>query len=167
MTHMVSHTFYNEIPFSWVISFGGLGLVSLPFVSLGPIKSQGDAERWCWMTTDVFPVYLHVSFTRSQGLYNASTWYNLFFFNSLLIGFHKQVWYSLDCTVLFCTVETSQILDSLHSRQRAAPSNTALGSDTDVLCTVQYGNHQPHMAVGNMECGQCDWRTEFFYFTEL
>ena len=88
------------------------------------------------MVTDVFPVYLHISFKRSQGLYNASTWYNLFFFNSLLIGFHKQVWCSLDCTVLFCIVETSQILGSLHSRQRAALSNTALGSNTDVLCTV-------------------------------
>ena len=60
------------------------------------------------------PVYLHIAFTRSQGLYKAPTWYNLFFFSSLLIGFHKQILYSLDRTVLFRTVETSQILDSLH-----------------------------------------------------
>lgn len=91
------------------------------------------------MVTDVFPVYLHISLTRHQGLYNASTRYNLFF-SPLLIGFHKQVWYSLDCAALFCIVQTSQTLGSLPFTL-GQQSNTALGSDVDGLCTVQYGNH--------------------------
>lgn len=26
---------------------------------------------------------------------------------------------------------------------------------------VQYGSHQPEVAVEHLKCGQCDWGTEF------
>ena len=113
------------------------------------------------------PVYLHIAFTRSQGLYKAPTWYNLFFFSSLLIGFHKQILYSLDRTVLFRTVETSQILDSLHFTlgQHCLIQLLAVIQTSSALSNMVITSHT--WQLGTWSVASVTEELNFFYFTGL
>lgn len=90
MTHVVPRLFQFQL-YNPVLGFGfGFGFPSIAALWDWLMAPRWDAERWCWMVTDdsfCLPEYFIQEEPRPL---KCTTRCNLFFFNSLLINFHKQ-----------------------------------------------------------------------------